>query len=364
MKYRFVILQGVFLSVLLCLSGGVDAQGESPLYEARDTIPEQEKKAPYQYDPRWKGKLEHPEYYENKPQALEKYKGKFQYGFDYGPGEKDNGLHPSYPMEDERTPYWKKGTEGKYIPARLKVSILRDPENMQKGFIIYLASEEMLETCADPGEIKYKTEVNNKIYLDIYLQGFDIRAPQSSSRYCDMKSYRPAAKIPLTRGDLEGIKQIRFRTLYKIDYFNVDLQDEYLALRPARVKDPVVEPSEDPRYDDPLGHWFYPENTVLLYYAGSAGEDNKNTESSIKKIASSWGLTPIDRIVKSFRPGIRDGKVYYFTDPEGRLSEKIKDGEKLMVGKITTYRNIRQMNGTRRMPVYKKVYAKVPGHYE
>lgn len=331
--------------------------------------------APAPYDPAWQGRVKSPHFYENPPNAAEKYKGKtldYSYGNqkktgfvpylrDYGPGSSKPDSNPQYPAESQRTPYWMKKAGNRLIPETIRASLLRNPAEPRNQAILRLTSDNMLQTCARPGDLEYEKTIADDIYMDITLLGFEMPGMESTPVNCNMRQYRPAANVVLSRQELSGIKQIRFRTLYQIDYFNVILEDDYLALRPIKTNNPMVKALEDPRYDAPLEHWFYPDNTVLLFLPEFP--ENMDAEKEIAKFASNRGLTPLDQIVKSFRPGARE-EVFYYVDPTGRLPDLVGDGAARPVGEITSWRRIQDISGVRRVPVKHNVYARSPGLYD
>jgi hypothetical protein len=318
---------------------------------------------PPPYDDFWKGHFDkHPGYYDNDPNAAKVYDGRFPYGYDYAPGDTDPNAHPGYPMETERVPHWLKKSEDKWVSVPMHISLLRDPDYPQDRVLLHVESNEMIQTCARPGEIEYEKEVVDKIYLDIKLLGFDMNRDAEKGVNCSMGQYRPDVVIPLSRQELSGIRQVRFRTLYQIDYYNVIQEQDYLALRQMKAEDPLVVPLEDPRFDDPLGHWFYPDNTVLLFVPNPPA--NMDVKREVEKFAGSRGLTPLGQIVKSFRPGMRDDSLHYYVDPSGQLPGMISGDGMHAVGAITSWKNVRDVGGMRKIPVQHDVYARVPGVYE
>ncbi len=354
--YDKKIISGMMM-VLIAVLAFADRADASDTYRRR-------KLATQPNNPEWQGKLENQFYRQNAPNAADRFNGNFAYGRDYSPGSPDIQTHPGYAKESLRTPDWMKKHDGKWVSLPTRVSLLRDPSDPQNSVILKLESEDLLQTCARPGDIEYEREVNDRIYLDITVLGFAMDQSAGNVPGCKPGQYRPSAMIPLSRQELASIRQIRFRTFYQIDYYNVVIEDNYLAIRPVSGAEAIVMPLQDPRFDDPLGHWFYPENTVLLYMGSIPA--NMDVRQEIDRFAYSRGLTPLSQIDKSFRPGVREQNLYYFVDPTGRLPLLINEneGKALEVGSLVSQRTVRNVSGEKKIPVEHAIFARMPGYYE
>lgn len=312
--------------------------------------------------PHWKALMPSPDYYDNDPNSIRKYEGTSgaQYSRTGGPGINNPDGHPSYPKESKQIPDWAKAEKNRAYPDFIRMSLLRDEKDPDNKIILSIIGNEVIQSCDGPIKIEYTKTTKDKPFMDISMDGFFLNMKAPHGQRCNLTSSLPVAYIPLTREELENIKQIRLRTLYHVNNFNVVLGDNYVSLRPANEMKMIQFDPVAIGHASPMEQWFYPENTVILFVPGVS--DNVNLDTKIRVYAGGRDLVPLKDVIKGFKP--EKANLYYFVDKSGKFSKGLSTGNPVSIGALKATRNVQDVNGVVGLDAEYDLYARLPGYYD
>ncbi|NCC22785.1 MAG: hypothetical protein EOM26_10045 [Alphaproteobacteria bacterium] len=282
--------------------------------------------------------------------------------------------HPGYPPAKDRPstdiegrlPEWLRSVEAgdRVLPRVVYASLLADSSDPELSVLLRLEIPQTLQTCMEFGPLEYSREISNEIFLDIAIHGMEVLAVDPVSPGC-VHQVKPSVDIQLRRDELAGVRKVRFFTAEEIDYYDVVLTENHVALRESAPEIRAVRPLEDARLDDPLGAYFYPQGTVVLFVPRDVGGTDVGPQ--VERFAASRGLTPVGNVIPGFRSGMREDRTWYFVDRSGGLAPTLEggpDGHWQQIGYVSSWKTVRDVSGERRLPVNIEVYARRPVGYE
>jgi hypothetical protein len=223
--------------------------------------------------------------------------------------------------------------------------------------------------CNGVQGLQYEKYYSDNTILDIRVKGVENAWEEPPvNPPCRVQYTLPYADIYLPRDELSRIKHIRFYTLFEVDRYEVDLDEHFVALRPADQGEMLVRPLSSQRITEPLRRFLLPEETIALFVPGApSGAKAEEIESAIRTLARERGLTPVEELVHNFKPGMRQEGVWFYVDYTGQFYGKIMEdsfGRQVKVGRIKYSRKVRDVAGHRTIENYLDVYARLKHPYE
>lgn len=110
--------------------------------------------------------------------------------------------------------------------------------------------------------------------------------------------------------------------------------------------------------------WNYPENTMILS-SSSTDLRNETVIKSLKNLARSKGLTPLDEILSGFEARHQQNNMLYVVDTQGIFKSKLSTlADSFILGSIKQSETYYGTTGPFEKPVKKAVIARMPGLYE
>ncbi len=91
-------------------------------------------------------------------------------------------------------------------------------------------------------------------------------------------------------------------------------------------------PAKSSKRTDPLTHWFYPDNLVVVYVPNA--QPGADLTDDIKAMAIGGGLTGAEIAIKGFQSPVKDHNTLYFIDNSNKLRGQLKDGKPVPFGEI------------------------------
>lgn len=331
-----------------------------------------------------KNSIAHPEFrnnYERKVMAIE-HPDIIEYDADSGrslnyPGlrnyneENKRQTHPSYPSLHRKTPDWMGASGDRWVSKDIFMQLLSNPVSPQDSFILRLSYPHTVKSCEQYGTIDYDKKILNDVYMEIRIFGISSN-DDASKMNCHSSMKRPYVDISFNVDELENIKEIKFMSMYKTDIYKVMIAIDKSKIMLSRVSqsDYGVLPITDKRYNNaninPLEHYFYPENTVIVFPAISV--HTQEQRSQIKEVARQTAeLTPIEKIIKDFKPVSVNDNVLYFIDETGKTISKLRslgNGQITKIGYISHKKTLKAYGKNIIQEDNIPVYARLPGEYE
>lgn len=208
-------------------------------------------------------------------------------------------------------------------PNYVLIALQRDPRLPNDHFVLSMIVGNSFTSCAKVLNPKHSTEfMNDTMVVKVDKFSIDTRDMPKYAHYeCNNAPQQPIANVSLSKQLLQdnGVKKIKFKTDKASVTYNVKMTDEYVQL----VSDSRIAPDRlrfQPLWVDgvsnTLKYWFYPENTVILSMDGASKD--LALESSLKELARSKGLTPLDDMFPDHKHYRKKANMYYFVDKEGR----------------------------------------------
>lgn len=160
---------------------------------------------------------------------------------------------------------------------------------------------------------------------------------KSISGDCPQESVTPVLDIGLKREFLEdnGISKITMITPYGQDNFNIELSPESLTLKPETTR--VFKPNKEISSGEPLKHWFYPKDTIVLFIPRA--DNSQALYKDLNAFAKENGLEPLRLQDDGFTTNENRQKFFLFRDPNQAFSKDLKPHDTKSVGTIDIVEN-------------------------
>jgi len=158
------------------------------------------------------------------------------------------------------------------------------------------------------------------------------RKEQYGHHDCANKVDTPHLDIGLTRSFLKenAIDTIALRNAAGVNNFDVLMGDYNLILQPRQNS--LFQPSDSVIGKNPLEHWFYPKNTVVLNVPRS--KDPKAVLAALEGFAEENGLEPLMLKADGFISNESREQDFLFCDVKGTILEKLEDHKPSLVGVV------------------------------
>jgi hypothetical protein len=231
------------------------------------------------------------------------------------------------------------------------VYFVRTPDEKSNEAILRLVTPVSVSGCMNmiPPTVAMRQGAG---MLAFKIQSGDV-ALDKSVRYahyqCHQGSNVAFADIKLNRDELmrKKIKALTFQSEGGgMDTYNIEWSGDKLTLLPKTAF--AFKPFEGSGRADPLSHYFYPDNAIVLY-APAAAKD-ADLEGPIENLAMSKGLT------RASVPGAD-----YFIDQQKILSGSLAFGSSAYVGTINAREKFQGPNGPYDQEKPLDIYARRPG---
>jgi hypothetical protein len=173
--------------------------------------------------------------------------------------------------------------------------------------------------------------------------------------------------IILGRDDLieHGVTSARLQLSKGIDIYDIKVDNEKIQIQPSVSTGGLsvnFQPQKLRNVANPLLHWFYPENTLILSIPDAGPKED--TKARIAGLAQKLGLTPLEEIYPDFRSPLIVQDQYYYVDQKGDTALKIKPGEPAAIGTVTVPKTVYGLVADETVEDDLPVYAHRPGAYE
>lgn len=227
--------------------------------------------------------------------------------------------------------------------------------------ILRITAPSSVSGCAIVKQPSYEaTEQGNMLWIKIDSPGVELKQdPRYSQFDCAQQNQSVSVDIPLSRARLEStpIRKIALRSANNTDYYTVEIANERLRLLPESQK--AFKPRKMPDGSDALTHWFYPENTVVLFMPGA--ETGSDFTQEIQQLAATQGLVPLSSMIRGFQDNRKEPNTLYFVDPSGHYARNMNTGtSSVYFGRITAEREIYGSQGRQKKAERLDVYARTP----
>lgn len=253
--------------------------------------------------------------------------------------------------------------------ATLGISLVR-MDGLEPGqFVLRLTAGDAVSGCARLSNPAYEVKFQD-IYMDVRVDEYivDMRNQTGAPHYgCNQGVQVPTVEIPLSRDDLRSrnIQRIRFNNGPFIDYYDIRLDDHRIQLLPSESERPGMaryRPQKIANVRNPLIHWFYPANTVILYVPGAAGQ-TPGLRTNLDAMARGMGLEPLENQMPAFKSPLIQSNYYYYVDTKGRLNRPgLSEG--ISIGNVNVTQAVYGMKGDEAITNDLQVFARRPGMYE
>ena len=156
----------------------------------------------------------------------------------------------------------------------------------------------------------------------------------------------------------DGVKRITFQNEFGVDTYNIKLGKNAIAMRP-KSRPQLFQPNTQIHNKDPLLHYFYPKNTVILSVPQAKAPGD--VYGQVKKLAGQKGLIELQSVVKDFRVLNEDSKNFYFIDQSGMTTADLELGQSNRFGKAVVQETYYGPGGAYEENLAIDIYARLPG---
>lgn len=240
-------------------------------------------------------------------------------------------------------------------PNEVLVSLFQeDYMDLSDQFAIRLTVPQVVSGCYEFTPLEYEASFIDPYYLDIKVKHYrrDLIKMENPHLDCPGTYSRAEAMIPLSRRDLmtRGTKQIKFRTENITEYYDLDLYDNKVTLKPqsmAVFKSELDWLTQELQYD--MDH----KRKVQLYVPMARADDDLILE--LHQFAQMRGLVPVEE----GKVKVEDPKnIIVVKDEKGALINTLKAERIQEVGSIPVTRQVRDENGVHDTTIGLTVFAK------
>ncbi len=251
-------------------------------------------------------------------------------------------------------------TKGFIKPPVVEVSLVRLSYMEDDQIGIQMVVPDVVSGCWEVSPLEYESTFIDPYYFDIAIKHYQRRPVQTDNVQsgCPTENKMSTALIPLSRKDLEErqIRQIRFTNGTIADYYDIQMTDNTLQLKPQSM---VVFRGKG--LTGPLG------DRLEISFGGASklalhvpmarkGEDITN---AITALASQHGLTPDPEMPTSYSAG--GSPVFYFKDVVGDVATSIGEEGYSALGTINASRLYDGQEGRAYIAVPLQVFVTKPG---
>ena len=204
------------------------------------------------------------------------------------------------------------------------------------------------------------------LYIELEKFMVDIDTSARYAHYeCDPTPRPVSVDITLDARQLmqDGVKEINFRGTAISDTYTVEASAEKITLLPKSSL--IFQPFDLPNRYDPLTHWFYPKNTLILFAPGA--ESGDGLRQKIIALAATAGMQPLETVLDGFISPLKNPDFVYVVDQSGQIPEELArspEESSTVFGQITAERDILTPEGPRTHEQPLSVHAKIPGLLE
>lgn len=209
-----------------------------------------------------------------------------------------------------------------------------------------------------------KANVKNSGIIQYIEIGRPIIALDKTVRYahidCRQVPNIVQTDVVLKRKELieNNVKRISIKSDFGTEDYQLEIGKNTLALK-GKTGGFLFKPNGKIRHKDPLLHYFYPKNTIILSVPRAMERDKINLQ--LKNIALQKGLVPLKTVIKNFASLNRNSKDFYFLDQSGITISRLSHDQNMYFGKIALDKKYLGPNGEYTEKITKNVYARLPG---
>jgi hypothetical protein len=253
-------------------------------------------------------------------------------------------------------------------PSKLYMSLLRRPDLPEDKVILHLALGDSYTGCPKLSDLQSRISISESV-LSVAISDYrvDMRNLPQDPQQCSTRQQFPSMDIILGRDDLieHGVTSARLQLSKGIDIYDIKVDNEKIQIQPSVSTGGLsvnFQPQKLRNVANPLLHWFYPENTLILSIPDAGPKED--TKARIAGLAQKLGLTPLEEIYPDFRSPLIVQDQYYYVDQKGDTALKIKPGEPAAIGTVTVPKTVYGLVADETVEDDLPVYAHRPGAYE
>lgn len=257
------------------------------------------------------------------------------------------------PEQEEKKKTVKKQTKKQpVVPVPVKTGALLSPDRYDIHFVqggsigadtalLRITSPAVIAGCSllTPPSFEKQIQGDRIVYV-IEGPGVTVDNSKGANGKCPNAARTASVDIPVSRSELERrrISKIGLKSANLSETFDVHLSGHQLSLIPsARSSMRAFRPDTMPSGNDPLTHWFLPENTVALYVPAAKNSDDFAPQ--IQKLARAQGLIPLESVIDGYSNPVPGIKALYFVDMPGYFVRRTgRDDAPVVFGKVQAER--------------------------
>jgi hypothetical protein len=279
--------------------------------------------------------------------------------FDYNPV-------PTNTIDTHGVPYDRKY----YVktPSRVFISLQRGPNLPADKVVLHLALDDAYTGCPKLGDLAATTSIEqSSVSVVVSDYTVDMRRLPQYVQQCSTKQQYPSVDIVMSKDDLigHGIANIRMQMGKGIDIYDLSVDNEKMMLVPSQSSGGAAvsfRPQNIRNVQNPLMHWFYPENTLILTIPTLASD--AETGQQIAAFAEKNGLTPLQHIYPDFHSPLVARNHFYYVDTKGDIAAKIKPGNPGAIGMVSIMKPVYGLIADETAEEDAAVFARRPDIYE
>lgn len=252
-------------------------------------------------------------------------------------------------------------------PKQTEISFVRKEDLAPGQFALRVAFPVATSGCSQFNNPYYQTTTQPPL-MTVNIEP-PVLVNKSRARYahyeCDTSMRTPYADIYFSKEHIlsNGITTIALQDdMYKLRKdFILNMNESFVEFVPASDHDRllnVFRPQNLTYKIDAMKHWFYPDNTVVLYVP--MAENDSDLHQEIHSFARSKALVPLEDKLAGFRKPITKPNHFYFV--ANRDMDIAKNGYKL--GTIKTTKTEYGLIENETVETQLDVFARKPGLYE
>ncbi len=259
-----------------------------------------------------------------------------------------------------------------YYPKTLSqgtIALLRDPILEPEQFVIKLTFGESATGCFKVSDMGYDAEfIGNRLQIDTNEVYIDFRDQTNNPHFeCDKTTKEPTASIIMSKAMLEenGTEIIHIRSDTIENRFDIFMDEQHIKLLPATTDvypTRYYKPQTLPGGKNALIHWFYPENTIVVYTPSV--DMDAHIDDEIMAFGQAHNLKPLKTVYPTFTTPIQTPHYYYFVDEVGYFAKKLNSEKGIEIGSVELTKKVYGLKGDEIKPYSSPVYAKLPGTYQ
>jgi hypothetical protein len=173
--------------------------------------------------------------------------------------------------------------------------------------------------------------------------------------------------VVLDRDDLikNNVNTVRLQMGRGIDIYDLSVNEERAIMTPSASTSGITSSSAAQNIPDVINamtHWFYPENTLILWVPNA--DPKENLQPKLDEMADKMGLVPLDSIYPDFQSPLLSKNFYYYVDKKGGTAAKIAAGKPESIGTVTLLKSRYGLVADETVEDEAIVFARRPDIYE